>query len=162
MPSTTFLATDPNGIVHKRTSQNRQYTHTVVALRSKALALAAAVSKDAHRNRVANFQFHREYLDGTSRFLERRTWQTEQQHQEQMATDIQRAREELQGDMDVNDYVARKQREALEDVEKADLAGQFTRYENLGWCGRFDLAQKLASSSGNWLDVTILEAVKKV
>lgn len=163
MPSTTFLATDPNGVVHKRTSQNRQYTHTVVARPSKAWAINVVTSKEMHRNHISNFSHYSSYLDGTSRFLERRTWQSERQHQESVARDLERAREALQGDMDVNTYIARKDREALDAIEQNDKVGFYNAYSNLGWCGSLNLAHKLASKQkGYWVDVTILEAVKKV
>jgi ribosomal protein S18 len=164
MPKTSYTAIDPNGVIHKRTTESRKYSHTVVALRSKDWALKAAVSKEMNRHHVSNFSHYSEFLNGTSRFLERRSWQTKEQHQEAMENDIQRARDALQGDMTVEDYIARKQREDLEAVEKADQCGAFTSYSNLGWCGRLDLAQKLASkeNGGYWIKTVILEAVKTV
>jgi hypothetical protein len=148
-------ATDRTGTVHTRNSANRVYTHTVVARPCYKSALEVAVSP-GHQDE-SNFAYYAAYLDGTSRFLVKPAYRSEEAHAEQCEKDIARAREKIGEAKTVAEYVAMKRQARLAAVEEARVAGGYEIFGNLGWCGRLDLAQKLAAgASPYWTEVTIL------
>lgn len=58
-------------------------------------------------------------------------------------------------------YVAARRKELMDRYTKMLDAGDFDSYSAIGWCGRPDLAQKLASKEAGdsrWAEVKIVEA----
>ena len=159
--SNKFTAVDPAGIVHKRTSQNRVYSHTVVGRRSFNANLKAAQEGHIPTER-SNFKFYMAYVNGTSEYLAKKSWENEEQHKRRVDDEVARAVSALAGTTTFEQYRAMLRENAIARVMKAQREGQYDKYVNLGWCGRLDLAQKLASGSlaKNYEDVRILEAVK--
>lgn len=158
MPKTTFTVTDPNGKTHKRTSENRTYTHAVIARPSYECAIKHLDNKRAEQNTRSNFEYHLGFANGTSRWLTKNTWETEQQHQERAAREIARSVEELNGSKTADEYVAMVRKQHLDRIEEARAKGFYDTFTCVGWCGRLDLAHKLASTtSGNdyYTDVRI-------
>lgn len=143
MAKTTYTAIDPNGAVHTRKS-DRIYTHTVVARWSKERALQRAKSSASITQDGKNWDYETAIANGT-----KVTWVN---FPEQQAEHKARCIASLAGrsrDQYVADHLAKR----IADVEAAD----YVVFRNIGWCGRLDLAHKLAAQSEG-VDVTILEA----
>lgn len=155
----TFTAIDPNGKTHTRTSKTRTYTHTVVGLPSSTKATLAAMSPEARKMHRSNFKYHMAFVDGTSQWLRRNTFETEVQYLERAAMEIERSAVELDGCETAQDYVNMKIVQAHRGIREAMARGYYDTYQNLGWCGRADLAAKLKTTSENrgWVNVTILQ-----
>lgn len=156
---TTFTAIDPNGKTHTRTSKTRTYTHTVVGLPSSTKATLAAMSPETRAHHRSNFKYHMAFVDGTSQWLRRNTFETEVQYLERAAMEIERSAVELDGCDNAGDYVNMKIVQAHRGIREAMARGYYDTYQNLGWCGRADLAAKLKTTSENrgWVNVTILQ-----
>lgn len=155
-------ATCPNGAIVRRTSATRVYTHVVVARHSYAHDLAGAqrVGEPGAKDHIAsNFEYYRQYLDGTSEFLQRREWHTDESYERERKASIERAEQALNGTTTVEEYRAMLKAQALARVADRKAAGYYDKFEALGWCSRPDLAAKLANSKRGELydDVTILE-----
>ena len=156
---TTFTAIDPAGKTHTRTSKTRTYTHTVVGLPSSTKATLAAMSPEARKMHRSNFKYHMAFVDGTSQWLRRNTFETEVQYLERAAMEIERSAVELDGCDNAEDYVNMKIVQSHRGIREAMARGYYDTYQNLGWCGRADLAAKLKTTSENrgWVNVTILQ-----
>ena len=155
----TFTAIDPNGKTHTRTSKTRTYTHTVVGLLSSTKATLAAMSPEARKLHRSNFKYHMAFVDGTSQWPSRNTFETELAHLERTQRDKERSAVELDGCDNAEDYVNMKIVQAHRGIREAVARGYYDTYQNLGWCGRADLAAKLKTTSENrgWVNVTILQ-----
>jgi hypothetical protein len=162
----TFTAVDPMGIVHRRTSDRRTYTHTVVGKRSYAAALAAVTAKHWRASDVQNFHYQTAIAEGRDPYPSK-NWCSERHTTEQIvATQVRvdaenaarliKARAEIAPHADAEAYAVAMQIERIADVDKANAEGGYDRYDNLGWCGRLDLAQKLAAGHPR---AVILDAV---
>lgn len=150
---TKYLAIDPNGFEHRRTTAGRTYTHTVVYQRSKEWAVAQA--KASHEGHVSTGKY---FLDcvavGYHAYL---------MHFDHYRNDIARQQadvaeslESLAGMTTAEGYAAAQVAKHLLDIDARD----WSAYLNAGWCGRRDLAEKLAAAtrSPHTLNVTVLEA----
>ena len=156
---TLHAATDPDGGVHKRTSQSRVYTHTVVACPSYRNALSWAQQiLDVDRK---NFYFSHamatkgEYLSAGNRPVVLLTVRDE--------ADRQRHENSLEGCPDADTYAVLKRDQRIAKVTMLKAEGYYDRFVSLGWTGRRDLADKLAAkarASGYWENITILKAVR--
>lgn len=144
-----------DGVVFTRTSQSRDYTHVVLRPCSLARQIRdAEISAQYDWNH--NHDFHREFADGTSRFLGPREWhRTEEQLAAKRAEDaeqIERSRAWLAGGL--GQLIADAQIKAAERW-RDEFGERETGWRYVGWAGRLDLAQKQAAPG----DV-ILEAVR--
>jgi hypothetical protein len=146
-----FTAIDPAGKAHTRTSKTRTYTHTVVGRPSWMAAVKMVSSRDARATHCSNFKYHKALADGTSQWLEG-------DNETQRSFRIKGAQELVSGCNTGQDYSDKLVKEALARIEKKLEQGYYEKYQNLGWCGRADLAAKLKATSENhnWLNVTIL------
>ena len=143
---TKFIATDRNGKVHRRTSANRMYTHMVV---SRPMIREFAI----HPHDRDNFWYFMAFIDGTSKWLERKPWEDEEKHKARCEVEVQRAREALGDARTFEDHV--KNMKARHEAWAASV--KVDDFSAEGWCGRLDLAQRLASSlSGRRAEVVIL------
>ena len=156
---TTFTAIDPNGKTHTRTSKTRTYTHTVVGLPSSTKATLAAMSPEMKAYHRSEFKFRMGFLDGTSKWLTKRDWESEEQYLERSQRDREKAAIELDGCETAQDYENMKIVQAHRRIREKMAAGYYDTYQNFGWCGRPDLAAKLkARMEGlGYLNVTILQ-----
>lgn len=166
-----FTAIDPNGTVHTRTSDRREYTHTVVYQHDKAALMAYATGSDWTKSDGNNFDYRRECAAGThpnvtkvtpadkfhSSYTAEKIAEFQQAQREMNAKIIADAKVETDGKTR-EQYIAERQAERVARVEAED----FTIWHNAGWCGRLDLAQKLAAKSAYaWVRSTILEAKRE-
>lgn len=151
----------PDGRIGRRTSKSRVYTHCVAVRSSYEDALFRA--KQIPPNLESNFRHYMAYLDGTSRFLERKSWQTEEQHAKQVARDKVHAETALMGCRDIQSWQRALIDEAVARVEENKANGAYDKWFVEGWCGRHDLAVSKASGLRNkthHAEVAILDAVK--
>lgn len=155
-----FTAIDPAGLTHTRNSKDRTYTHTVVALPSSVRYTLAAMSPEMRKNHRSDFKYHAAFADGTSKWLERKVWETELQYLTRTQQEIARSKNALQGCETAQEYENMMVDADLAKIREGMANGYYATYQNLGWCGRLDLAQKLKTTSENkgWIGVTILEA----
>lgn len=152
MPKTTFTATDPNGFEHKRTSDRRSYTHTVVYRRSEKDYVEQAIAN--HRLNVSTGEWllacvangKHASLMGFKHYAE-----DEARH----AADVVDSVEKLGGAKNAVEYADKLVTEHVAELKKRD----WNTYWNAGWCGRRDLAEKLAAKFGP--TALILEAKTK-
>jgi len=158
---TTFTAIDPAGKTHTRTSKTRTYTHTVFALPSSVTAVLWASSKEARRRHREDFAYYTEMASGKSSFLDKRFYETVEQNAERRASAMESAVKKLNGCKSAQDYEYMMVARDLDGIQKQRLAGYYDTYQNMGWCGRADLAQKLKTTTENrnhaWVSVTIVE-----
>jgi hypothetical protein len=153
------IAIDRNGKSHKRNSASRVYSHTIVARRSYEHALANANRpSDLEKS---NYRYYRAYLDGTSEFLVKPSYKSDEAHAQDCAERIEKARKALEGCDSLADYQEKCRQAYVAAVEGQKARGYYEEMVNLGWCGRFDLAVKGAARyRGNpyYAEVTVLEA----
>jgi len=164
--TTKYFVIDPNGVKHTRTTKNRTYTHTVLARPSYELTLAA-VSDRSHpetiRTETSNYQYFRAYLDGTSKYLVKPDWQKDEAaFAVKCEREIANAKANIGDCTTVEQYRAKLLQEAIDRVESAKAQGYYETWQDKGWCGRHDLAVKLAAShnkpGSRYAEVIIVEA----
>lgn len=168
--TTTFTAIDAAVQTHKRTSKSRSYTHTVVALRSYSFDLDRANSKVWDKEEGKNFDYYSLIAFGNDPHPCRcyRTpdrWTAEQIAEEAASVEAMNAKRITDAADRVTGhtretYLAARRADRVARVEKAKAEGRYAQWENLGWCGRLDLAQKLASreSGPRFTKIEILPA----
>jgi len=142
MPKTKLSATLPDGTIATRTTA-RTYTHVVAVRRSYESALDVAVRQSA--GDLDNYAHYAAFLDGTSRFLAKRSWQSDAEHAASCAWDIARATAAIDGATSADEYAAARKAQRIADVEARKAAGNFDTWSAEAWAGRLDLAQKAAS-----------------
>jgi hypothetical protein len=149
---TIFTAIDPNGVTHTRNSKARTYTHMVVGRPSWTGAVKRVSCKEARAVHFSNFKYQRALADGRSQWLEGLTV-------EDRDARIASAQALLNGCKTGHDYSDKMVKNSLAIIEKKLENGHYDKYQDLGWCGRPDLAEKLKIRSVNigWFDVTILQ-----
>lgn len=154
----TFTAIDPSGKLHKRTSLNRTYLFTVVSKRSETearLFLRAPGILAAHRS---NYRYHKAWLDGTSEFLTKPPYRSDEEHAAYVERHVAEARERLEGCATADDYIEKCVQEGHARIAEGKANGHYDEWVNDGWCGRRDLAEKLAQKMRGQgrVEVTIL------
>ena len=158
---TKFTAIDPAGKTHTRTSKTRTYTHTVFALPSSVTAVLWANSKEARKMHRENFAYYSEMASGKSSFLDKRSYETAEQNADRRANAMENAVKTLGGCKSAQDYEYMMVARDLDGIQKQRIAGYYDTYQNMGWCGRADLAQKLKTRMENqnhaWTNVTVVE-----
>jgi hypothetical protein len=146
MPKIKYTAVDANGRVHTRSSA-RTYTHMVAVRPSYGYALGRA--KLVERVSRSNFDYYTEIVEGRG---------------DARWCDVATATEKLLGATSFTDYVAKFIAKAVAKVEADKAAGHYDSFGSAGWCGRPDLADKLAAKERGepWnAEVVILPAVAK-
>jgi hypothetical protein len=157
-----FFVIDPQGIAHTRSSKGRTYTHTVVFVRGQAHAdrkLAEALEFSA-KQAPKDFEFYTSLIDGSwqaASALRHPTLYADADYAaKQLAQDKARGEQEI-GGLDVAGYVAKRHERALARHAEMIADGYYNTFHNAGWCGRPDLANKLAAQTAGE-QVIILEA----
>jgi len=170
MPKAIFTATDAAGQTHKRTSESRIYTHTVVFLPDFAADMALA-DKD-YKQDGSNFAYYCELAAGThehvthviprsgyhASYSDEQVAKFQEAQREQNAKGIADAKAVTEGHTRES-YVAARRAKRVAAVNEGNAAGYYAKWQNAGWCGRYDLAQKLAAKTAG-AKVEILEAVR--
>jgi hypothetical protein len=164
MAKTIFTAIDPNGVEHKRTSDRRTYTHTVVFQKSYAKALERAsqlykvdgenfdyyveLAAGQHQRVTPDSGYHASY---SAEFIANARANQIAENERRQAS----AKETIEGHTRES-YQRLKRDERVAEVERGKANGHLDHdWFNAGWCGRLDLAQKLAAGYDN---ARILEA----
>jgi hypothetical protein len=169
-----YVAKLDGKVVGKR-STDRTYTHAVVVQDSEAVARSAAYDYVADESDRENFEYYTAIADlgirhdhgaRTRPYFadhsgERLATMKRCQDEDSSAT-INGAVESVEGGFD--GYVARLRAEQIRRFEERRAEGRFEPYV-IGWCGRPDLAQKLAaqnkSDGRNVLGIVAAEETKK-
>lgn len=162
MATTKHIAT-ADGQTFTRNSKSRVYTHCVVAKPSIDCALERAQSKAARDLHRSNYRWYQKAITSEGRLFEQYKYVSDEQYAEQCEYDLARAVEALAGAQSEDEYISRKVGEELAGIAAQDAKGFYDTWAECGWCGRFDLAQKLAATKRNhgyYGDVVILEAVQ--
>lgn len=158
--TTTFLATDPAGRTHKRTSQNRTYAATVVVRKGRELAEADFARREpTHRRHDAdNYAFGKSLstVEGLTAWYHRNNFQSLLPNRD-LAAEAAKYAASLRGCGTAEEYVEQRAAERRARFEATDHEA----FINVGWCGRSDLAQKLASQQKGYAEVVILGVVVK-
>ena len=145
MPKTKHTATAPDGTVFKRTSESRVYTHMVAGQLCPKHAMAVATHASNEEQDVRNWRYMNEKVTGVRSWYDFESEESRQRDRDQVA-------------MGQLAYLAEKLAERIARVEAQD----FTKWFDLGWASRFDLACKNADSHrgrASWKRIEILEAV---
>lgn len=161
--ATKHEAVLPDGTIAKRTSQSRKYSHCVAFRGDGEAILAGAKADTISKTDRSNFAYHAAYLDGTSQWLARKGWETDEVYAQRCADDIARANRALKGAKTAEEWFEADKAARVAKIEADLAAGHYDKWSVAGWNGRYDLAVKLAqATSGPWVrDVTILEAILK-
>jgi len=149
----TLFAIDPQGVKHTRTTA-RTYTHTVVVLRG-AKYLEAQRPNEAAIKAQNDRMWDRIENEVKGVFGPGEQWRGQavldrwQEHAKQWVREHSR-------EADLVQAIERAHKSYADRVARGDDL----KYENVGWCGRYDLADKLASAqSGQGYErVVVLEA----
>lgn len=135
-----LTATLPNGEVITRTTA-RTYTHVVVYTISEAKAMAAAWNTDIERQERKNFSYYSHCATGQHEHTRPRA-DAPQWEINNAATYRKQAQYILDGFPTVEAFLADRKARSEEQARKQIDAG----WHIAGWCGRPDLASKLAAS----------------
>ena len=165
MPATKYLAIDSLGAEHTRSSQ-RVYTHTVVVMYDYDAAINNAKTYHASKAAIAtatrNFDYEVSIATGNDPHPEYDYVQVDGKWQ-RVYNDATAARQairaakssaEIEGGFEA--YRARILAKELARVESRKENGAFTTWGSVGFCGRLDLAQKLAAQyagAGNKVEI---------
>lgn len=135
-----FYAIDELGNAHTRSSKNRTYTHAVVIKLGRAYAdrkLARDLA-DTAKQAPKDYQFYLDVIDGS--WFTKRGWAIDTKDQISYQVKL--------GGRSVEQFTAARLQEVRDEHAEAVARGVFDTWGCLGWCGRFDLAQKVAASGG--------------
>lgn len=150
MPATKFTATAPNGQIVTRSSKTKTYAFAIIVRDSYEIALASAQRAGLGDVVASNFAHYRAYLDGTSRFLARKSYETDDaKFAARTAYDVENATNALGGAATVEDYREMLRAKAVAHVEAAKVEGKYDDYGAYAWSSRRDLAEKAAQEARN-------------
>lgn len=146
-----FFAIDPQGKAHTRTSKDRTYTHTVLSY------IPAATEADlvkAVERRVACYGSYWSYEAAMAQ-----PGHYEAKYGARHPELAERARVEAAAFLaqyPTNEaYMAHLGAVALADFDKSVANGEFDVWVSQGWCGRPDLALKLAVNGGQVFEAQV-------
>jgi len=154
MAKTKFFATDAAGKIHTRSTE-RVYSHTVVTLPSKVHDMGRATAADWLKSDIANFDYYTVVAAGndphkSENYWARHAdkWTPEQIAEQQARCDAENARRVVEARSKVathdrDSYCAMQRAKRVAAIEKRDAEGYYQIWQNAGWCGRPELAQKL-------------------
>jgi hypothetical protein len=132
-----YFVIDANGKKHTRNSR-RIYTHAVLYRDSKEAALRLLDRKD---NLLAsNFWYHHAFVDGSSKWLDRQSWETQQAYSMRVNKEVARSKEALRGCKTPEEWGEMLRADAIARINAHD----YNQWHVEGWCGRHDLAVSLA------------------
>ena len=152
----------PDGTVATRNSKNRVYPYCVAVREGYDHALALA--KMLIESDRSNYAYYKAKLDGTSKWLAKSQWETDEVYAERIAKELAEAEAEV-GDCET---AANYQRKLIERrvarVEANRAKGYYDKWGVLGWTSRLDLAQASAASArakGYLAEAVIIETNMK-
>lgn len=141
---------DPNGQKHTRNSENRTYSHCVMVRDSYELALQRAARKSSEESDVRDYTYYAALVAGTHPHCKF----------DDAGRMITSAKAKLNGCTSVEEYVAQEREGRIRSVEGAKAIGKFDAYGVYGWCGRRDLAEKLAAKARSISHFDVVEVVE--
>ena len=133
---TKYVVTDANGKKHRRNTK-RTYTHAVLFRDSKEHDLKWANTRPMYY--IENFWHHHAFIDGSSKWLERNSWETDDAKYQQRVQD-EAAKNALRGCKHPDELWELQKAEAVAAIEAKD----YSVWKLKGFCGRRKLAEKLA------------------
>lgn len=152
----------PDGTVATRNSKNRVYPYCVAVREDYDYALMRA--KMLIESDRSNYAYYKAKLDGTSKWLAKSQWETDEVYAERIAKELAEAEAEV-GDCETATNYQRKMLERrVARVEASRAKGNYDGWGVLGWCGRLDLAQASAASARakpHFAEVAIIETNMK-
>jgi hypothetical protein len=159
--ATIFYAKLPNGVVAKRSSQTRTYTHCVAIRESFEHALKSAEDAPARSLHEENYRYYLACAAGKHEHVQFAGDDTawKKASAERRLAEAKRVTAKW-GD-DVESYLDERRQQEIAAVYAARDAGWFDCWGVVGWNSRLDLAEKEAShrrSREGVEDVVILEA----
>jgi hypothetical protein len=138
------------GFTFTRNSAGRAYTHVVVVRQSVAADRLHA-ERSARTSWSRNLDWHKDCAAGTAEAVAGYDWESAEKRAERAASaDAQKIKARAVAMLDLGEegYVA-EQLARFDARDQGKLAADGdTYYTSAGWCGRPDLAAKLAASSG--------------
>lgn len=151
-----FYVVDPQGKVHTRSSMGRTYTHTVVVRpgRAKVDRYFAKVEPTAQ---AAGESYDRTVDESKGIFPNREQWRGPKALQGWQDFAIKYLAEDAVYSRGRDAVIEKARAHALKIAQDYEASGSWDRYANAGWCGRPDLAQKLAAQQTGE-QVVILDA----
>ncbi len=158
--TTTYLAIVDGKIIGTRKSKSMNYTHVLVgkldieAMRDQAYTYAGNSIDES------NFHHYMEYLDGTSRFLARKSWEDDAMHAARAAADIARAERNLAGARTLADFIAVVRQRYIDSFEAGVASGKY-ELAALQWCLSAGNASKAASQWKHHVDKRIVPVTVK-
>lgn len=155
MPKTRFIAFDPEGRIHTRSSEARTYTHTVVYKEGRTYAERRAANVE--RTRQGAEEGYTELLQQAQGIhATKEHWRGPKALQFFTDFAIEYLAKHPSREVYVRDRAAHAQR--IQDDYMASRS--WAVYSNAGWCGRRALAEKLAATlqGRGYEDIQILEA----
>jgi len=140
----------PDGSVATRTSQNRVYTHCVAVRMDFEYAYEQAAKYGNWEVHKRNWEYFKREADPATARHRNLGGKTSENLAEQ---------DRIAG-LTLTQYRAELTGQAIEEVLKAKDEGFYEKWQVVGWNGRLDLAQKLASqhSGPSYAEVRIIEA----
>lgn len=139
MTKTTYTATDPNGVVHTRKSE-RTYVATVVYQLDREAYYTNARSERTRYLHKRNGQYNLDCI-ANGKHLSHMGFKHYASDAERQARDVADSKERLAGATTADEYADMRVAEELARLDATD----WTIWHNAGWCGRMDLAVKLAA-----------------
>ena len=156
--ATKHSVIDPRGVTHTRTSQNRVYPFVVLVRDSYEHALARAVGPDYAASDRKNYAYYVALANGTHAHCKNLY------SNDDAAKRIADAKAYIAGCDTFDAYLAKQQVERVARVDARKAKGDFDTWGPAGWCGRRDLAEKLAHkerAGGYRAEVIIAETIIK-
>ncbi|WP_171454591.1 hypothetical protein [Serratia marcescens] len=139
---TKYFAIDANGARHTRTTA-RTYTHMVVVCHNLERMRQSASSEAERKSHGKNFDYHAREAGPNPQFSN---------------TPEQMAEHRRIAEMGRDHYIEICVLSGIERINKAGVGEYADQWRDFGWCGRLDLAQKLAAKWAHYGKVEILEA----
>jgi hypothetical protein len=135
-----FHAIDPQGNAHTRSSATRVYTHMVVIKLGQVYADRKLAERIEHTKKQGpkDYRFYLSVIDGT--WFTKNGWAINSADQAKYTAKL--------AGRTLEQYMADRLAQLQVEWNKEVAIGEYDRYGSLGWCGRHDLAQKLASKGG--------------
>lgn len=146
----------PDGSVATRNSKSRIYTHAVWVRHNRESAVKAA--NKVNQTDVSNYHFYRAYLDGTSEWLGRGSYEDGERYAQRVAKEKANAEQALAGCDSLEAWLEMRRQKALAVIE----AINWDEWDCVTWCGSRALAEKQKSSWGSkdWIAEAVISEVK--
>lgn len=151
MAKTSYFAIDANGKKHTRNSE-RAYTHTVVYQSIKSEGMDCALSPEWRKTEKKNYDYSVSCIEN-GKHKNLMSFEHYRNDAARHAKDVEESVDFLRGAKSFEEFAEARKAERVAAVEARD----YSIWHNAGWCGRLDLAQKLAAK---YTGAKILEVQK--